>query len=85
MRVHDSQTDRKVVVTRERVSRSWELREILLSFQTGSHPQPPKEKERDREWTPVLYCTERTKMVTKWFVNKWFTDDYLPSKFVHKL
>ena len=35
MRVHDSQTDRKVVVTRERVSRSWELREILLSFQTS--------------------------------------------------
>ena len=35
MRVHDSQAYRKVDVTRERVSRILELREILLSFQTG--------------------------------------------------
>ena len=34
MRVHDSQAYRKVDVTRERISRM-ELREILLSFQTG--------------------------------------------------
>ena len=35
MRVHDSQTYRKVVVTREHISCILELREIHLSFQTG--------------------------------------------------
>ena len=35
MRVHDSQTYRKMDVTRERVSRILELREILLSLQIG--------------------------------------------------
>ena len=35
MRVHDSQAYRKMDVTRERFSRILELREILLSFQTG--------------------------------------------------
>ena len=35
MRVHDSQAYRKMDVTRERISRIFELREILLSFQTG--------------------------------------------------
>ena len=36
MRVRDSQAYRKVDVTRECISRILELREILLSFQTGS-------------------------------------------------
>ena len=35
MRVDDSQTYRKMDVTRESISRILELREILLSFQTG--------------------------------------------------
>ena len=35
MRVHDSQAYRNMDVTRERISRILELREILLSFQTG--------------------------------------------------
>ena len=35
MRVHDSQAYRKMDVTRERISRIFELREILLSIQTG--------------------------------------------------
>ena len=35
MRVHDSQAYRKMNVTRERISRILELREILLSFKTG--------------------------------------------------
>ena len=35
MRVHDSQACRKMDVTRERISRILELREILLSIQTG--------------------------------------------------
>ena len=35
MRVHDSQTYRKINVTRERISRTLELREMLLSFQTS--------------------------------------------------
>ena len=35
MRVHDSQAYKKMDVTRERISRILELREILLSFQTG--------------------------------------------------
>ena len=35
VRVHDSQAYRKMDVTRERISRVLELREILLSFQTG--------------------------------------------------
>ena len=35
MRVHDSQAYRKMDVKRERISRILELREILLSFQTG--------------------------------------------------
>ena len=35
VRVHDSQTYKKMDVTRERISRILELREILLSFQTG--------------------------------------------------
>ena len=35
MRVHDSQAYRKMDVTRERICRILELREILLSFQTG--------------------------------------------------
>ena len=35
MRVHDSQAYRKKDVTRERISHILELREILLSFQTG--------------------------------------------------
>ena len=35
MRVHDSQAYRKMDVTRERISRILEMREILLSFQTG--------------------------------------------------
>ena len=33
-RVHDSQANRKMDVTRERISRILEVREILLSFQT---------------------------------------------------
>ena len=33
--VHDSQTYRKMDVTREHISHILELREILLSFQTG--------------------------------------------------
>ena len=35
VRVHDSQAYRKMDVTRERISRVLELREILLSIQTG--------------------------------------------------
>ena len=35
VRVHDSQAYRKMDVTRERISRILELREKLLSFQTG--------------------------------------------------
>ena len=35
MRVHDSQAYRKMDVTRERIGRSLELREILLSILTG--------------------------------------------------
>ena len=35
VRVHDSQAYRKMDVTRERISRILELREILLSFQNG--------------------------------------------------
>ena len=35
MRVHDSQAYKKMDVTRERISRILELREIVLSFQTG--------------------------------------------------
>ena len=35
MRVHDSQAYRKMDVTRERISRILELREIHLSIQTG--------------------------------------------------
>ena len=35
MKVHDSQAYRKMDLTRERISRTLELREILLSFQTG--------------------------------------------------
>ena len=35
MRVHDSQAYRKMDVTRERISRFLELREILMSFKTG--------------------------------------------------
>ena len=35
MKVHDSQANRKMDVTRERISCILELREILLSFQTG--------------------------------------------------
>ena len=34
VRVHDSQTYRMMDVTRERIGRTLELREILLSFQT---------------------------------------------------
>ena len=35
MRVHYSQAYRKMDVTRDRISRTLELREIVLSFQTG--------------------------------------------------
>ena len=35
MRVHNSQAYRKMDVTRERISRNLDLREILMSFQTG--------------------------------------------------
>ena len=35
MKVHDSQAYRKMDVTRERIRCIFELREILLSFQTG--------------------------------------------------
>ena len=35
VRVHDSHVYRKIGVTRERISRIFELREILLSFQNG--------------------------------------------------
>ena len=35
MRIHDLQAYRKMNVTREHISRFFELREILLSFQTG--------------------------------------------------
>ena len=35
VRVHDSQTCGKMDVTRERISRILELRDILLSFKTG--------------------------------------------------
>ena len=35
VRVHDSQAYRKIDVTRERISRILELREILLSIKTG--------------------------------------------------
>ena len=35
VRVHDSQAYRKMDVTRDRISHIMELREILLTFQTG--------------------------------------------------
>ena len=35
MRVHNSHAHRKMDVTRERISRIFELREILVSIQTG--------------------------------------------------
>ena len=35
VRVHDSQAYRKMDVTRQRINRILDLREILLSFQTG--------------------------------------------------
>ena len=35
VRVHDAQADRKMDVTRERIRRILELREILFSIQTG--------------------------------------------------
>ena len=35
VRVHDSHADRKTDVTRQRISRILELREMLLSFQNG--------------------------------------------------
>ena len=35
MRVHDVQAYKKIDVTRKRIGRILELREILLSFQTG--------------------------------------------------
>ena len=35
VRVHDSQADRKMDVTRECIRHILELRDILLSFQTG--------------------------------------------------
>ena len=35
MRVHDSQAYREMDMTRERISRILELKEILLSIQTG--------------------------------------------------
>ena len=35
MRVHDSQVYRKMDVTRKHISHTLDLREILLSFQTG--------------------------------------------------
>ena len=35
MRVHESQAYMEMAVTRERISRTLELREMLLSFQTG--------------------------------------------------
>ena len=35
MRVHDSQAYRKIDATRERIGRILELKEILMSFQTG--------------------------------------------------
>ena len=35
MRVHDSHVERKMDMTRERIGRIWELREIFLSFQPG--------------------------------------------------
>ena len=38
VRVHDSQAYRKMDVTRERISCILELKEILLSFQTGFNP-----------------------------------------------
>ena len=38
VRVHDSQAYRKMDVTRERISRILELREMLLSFKTGFNP-----------------------------------------------
>ena len=38
MSVNDSQANRKMNATRERISRILELREILLSFQIGFNP-----------------------------------------------
>ena len=35
VRIHDSQAYKKMDVTSERISRILELREILMSFQTG--------------------------------------------------
>ena len=35
VRVHDSQVYRKMEVTKERISRILELREMFMSFQTG--------------------------------------------------
>ena len=35
VRIHDSQAYKKTDVTRERISRISELRDMLLSFQTG--------------------------------------------------
>ena len=66
VRVHDSQAYRKVDVTRERISRILELREILLSFQTGFNlvdaavvcailkPQPPIHTPVNSQHTPAL-------------------------------
>ena len=60
VRVHDSQAYRKVDVTRERISRILELREMLLSFQTGEQLgdlYSSQEGQRLQEATNVKHFT----------------------------
>ena len=54
MRVHDSQAYRKMDVTRARISRILELREILLSIQTVGKIFTQLEIEEERGKFPWL-------------------------------
>ena len=58
VRVHDSQAYRKMDVTRERISRILELREILLSIQYTNNKQVKNSNE-------IIFITE---FCTGWFL-----------------
>ena len=76
VRLHDSQAHRKMDVTGERISRILELREILLSLQTGfslvNAAVACAILESISGLEPSSVLTEPTylKLVTKWIMNQ---------------
>ena len=81
VRVHDSQAYRKMDMTRERISRILELREILLSFQTGFSLVNAATLQDSTDNSELTYLmTKRPDLGPIWLVGNWIFMSHQPHK-----